>query len=226
MFFLRGAAVFIALCLACSTRADDRVPPVNALQAVHLRFQIVELSPAAAAEFFAAAKPTSDARGTANIPATAVYTNAQEVFGRLREAKKLKTLGTSDVVAVFDETATILSGGEFPLLIPVETEKVAVAWHPVGMRCTVVPELYDSGDVLLEFEGELATRDFANGVEDKGMVIPALITRKAKAKARVARGETLVVAGENWETNPVSGMATPLDGAVTLFLVTPGRAAE
>ncbi len=206
----------------------------------------LELSSKAAAEFETAAEPVSSSTGTQNHAAPAdslyknsVYKNAEEALQRLKESGRVTIIHASpQIVTAPGQLATALSGGEFPIMIPVEGDRTSVEWIWFGVRCEVVPRLLDTGRIQLEFVPEIKHLDFKNSVKVNGQTIPGLATRQVHTQAEMNLGETLVVSlvsnpasqGEdslqsNQQTVVRQGNAepdtAPPENTVTLFMVTP-----
>jgi hypothetical protein len=206
----------------------------------------LELSSEAAAEFEATAEPVSSSAGPRNRTAPAVsffknsvYKNAEEAIQRLKKSGRVKIIHASpQIVTAPGRPATALSGGEFPIVIPVGGDRTSVEWRRFGVRCKVVPRLLDTGRIQLEFGPEITHRDFKHSVKVNGLTIPGLTTRGVNTQAEMNLGETLVVSAVS---NPGSqGEASlhpdlqavvrrvnaerdtaPPENTVTLFMVTP-----
>lgn len=213
--------VLIGTLLTSTACADESAEPKRSVDQIHYRCQFVELTAAAAVEFAAAAKPADPATQTKQdgIPGVAVYTNADEVIRRMREAGKVKRLGAPEIVGPVDEPAKYRAGGEFPIPVPQGDGKMGVEWRPFGVSCTIKAELLESGRVRLDFAPEVAERDFRNAVEVDGVLIPGLRTRRINVRAELAFGETLVGGGGMTSTDS----RMPGEKLTTLFLVTPTR---
>ncbi len=201
----------------------------------------LELSSKAAAEFEAAAEPVSSSTGPRNrtAPAVSVYKNAEEAIQRLKKSGRVTIIHASpQIVTAPGRPATAMSGGEFPILIPVGGDRTSVEWRWFGTRCKVVPRLLDTGRIQLEFGPEIKHLDFKNSVKLNGHTIPGLMTRRVNTQAEMNLGETLVVSvisnpGSQGEDSLHPNLQTvirrvnaepdtaPPENTVTLFMVTP-----
>jgi len=204
------------------------------------RCSFLELPTKAAAEFEAAAEPVRSSTGPRNRTALAVsvYKNAVEAIGRLKKSGRVTILAEPQIVTAPGRSATAMSGGRFPVLIPVGGDRTSVEWRWFGVRCKVVPRLLDTGRLRLQFVPEIARRDFKHSVKVNGLAIPGLTTRRINTEVEMNLGETLVV---SVVSNPRSqGGASlhpylqtvvrwvnaqldtaPPKNTVTLFMVTP-----
>jgi hypothetical protein len=208
--------------------------------------QFVELSPRAVGEFYGAADLLTGRAAAKGEPVFGVCRRAEAALEKLSPAGCAKRFDWPPVLATSKRPASVLSGGEFPILIPAADGRVAVQWKRFGYRAEVVPRWLETGRLQLDITPEIVTKDFAHAVTANGLTIPGLTTRRVCARMELNLGETAVV---NFAANPVDGddevppasspaggpaASTPPDHAangraangqtVTLFLVTPTAA--
>jgi hypothetical protein len=193
-----------------------------------------------AAEFYAAIDrgTRSDAHKPPS-PGFVVYTGAEKVLRKLQDARRVKTLADPTLVTTVDQPATMMSGGEFPILIPTSNGKVSTEWRWFGVRCAVVPHWLETGKLELDVAPEFAVRDFNNAVKSNGLTVPGLTTCRTSVRLEMNLGETAVVnlgpTPECQEESPSPMQAAirlvnaelgiaPPKPPVTLFLVTPDAA--
>ena len=113
----------------------------------------------------------------------------------LKEEKLLKVLSEPSLLAMNGRPATLLSGGEFPVLVPQSLGTVSIEWREFGVRMEAVPVILGNGMVRLEVMPEVTERDFANSTTLSGTTIPALTTRRVNTQAELGFGQTLMLAG-------------------------------
>jgi pilus assembly protein CpaC len=113
----------------------------------------------------------------------------------LKEEKLLKVLSEPSLLAMNGRPATLLSGGEFPFLIPQAFGTNTVEWRKFGVQLEAVPIILGNGMVRLEIMPTVEERDFANATSLNGTTIPALTTRKINTQAELGFGQTLMLAG-------------------------------
>jgi type II secretory pathway component GspD/PulD (secretin) len=89
----------------------------------------------------------------------------------------------------------MLSGGEFPILVPQSLGSVSIEWRDFGVRLEAVPIILGDGRVRLEVMPEVSERDFANSITLQGTTVPALTTRKVNTQVEMRFGQTLMLAG-------------------------------
>lgn len=189
----------------------------------------LELSSKAAAEFAATAEPVNSPTGPQSRadPAVLVYKNAEEAIQQLKKSGRVKVvLGSPHIVTDPGQSATAVSGGEFPILIPVGDNQTSVEWKRFGVFCKVVPRWLDTGRIQLQFAPEISHLDFKNSVKVNDLTIPGLTVRRVHTQAEMNLGETLVVrtvshTGNQSETVNAESDPAPSENTETLFMVTP-----
>jgi pilus assembly protein CpaC len=149
-----------------------------------------------------------------------VYKNAEKALRKLRESRSARIHEFEPTAATVDKPATVLAGGEFPILIPTgSSNRVAIEWKRFGYRAEVVPHWLDTGRLQLQVTPEIATKDMRHAVVANGLTIPGLTTRRMCARVEMDLGETAVV---NLGSDPENeDEANDIPHAVTLFMVTP-----
>jgi hypothetical protein len=168
--------------------------PVGRPNQIVFRCKFVELAAAAAEEFDATAEPVTllDWRKNASH-GLAIFKNADAVVLKLAKSGKAKILGSPELCTTFDLPASVLSGGEFPILVPQGNQTATIQWRQFGARCTAVPHWLDTGRIQIDATPELTTRDFTHCVVASGLTIPSLTTRRANVRVEMNLGETAVV---------------------------------
>jgi hypothetical protein len=190
--------------------------------------EFVELSPRAVEEFYAAAEMVTQRGAAKRTPDFVVCRRAEAALRKLSPAGFVKRFDWPPVVATSERPASVLSGGEFPILIPAANGHVVVQWKRFGYRAEVVPRSLETGRLQLDITPEITAKDFTHAVTSNGLTIPGLTTRRVCARVELNLGETAVVnLGSNEfdggdEAAPATSRAEARKaGTVTLFLVTP-----
>ena len=113
----------------------------------------------------------------------------------LKQEGLLKILAEPELVTTNGRPAHLLSGGEFPILVPQSLGTVTIEWREFGVRLEAVPNILGRGRVRLELEPEVSERDFSQAVTVNGISVPGLTTRRANTQVEMRFGETFVIAG-------------------------------
>ncbi|MCA9029398.1 MAG: type II and III secretion system protein family protein [Planctomycetaceae bacterium] len=146
--------------------------------------------------------------GTTAINSAALQ-NAELVFGitgsndafhgflkALQSEAMAKVLAEPVLVTTSGRPASMLSGGQFPVLIPSGSLGTAtISWREFGVRLDAVPIVLGNGRLRLDVSPEVSDRDFSSGVSFNGLVVPGIATRKVNTQVEMRFGETLMIGG-------------------------------
>lgn len=124
---------------------------------------------------------------------------ASEIFNgfvdALRNESLLKILAEPKLVTTSGRPATILSGGEFPILVPQSLGTTTIEYREFGVRMEAVPVVLGNGRLRLDVAPEVSERDFSNAVTVDGFVVPGITTRRVNTQVEMRFGETLLIGG-------------------------------
>ncbi len=113
----------------------------------------------------------------------------------LHDEALLKILAEPEMVATNGRPATMLSGGEFPIIVPQSLGTVSIQWREFGVRLEAVPFVLGGGALRLDLQPEVSERDFANSVTIGGTTVPGLTVRRVNTQVEMKFGQTLMLAG-------------------------------
>jgi pilus assembly protein CpaC len=113
----------------------------------------------------------------------------------LKEENLLKIMAEPELVATNGRPATMLAGGEFPILVPQSLGTTTIEWREFGVRLEAVPIILGQGRVRLELQPEVSERDFSNAVDVSGFTVPGLTTRRVNTQVEMRFGQTFMLAG-------------------------------
>ena len=127
----------------------------------------------------------------------------------LRQEGAFRELAEPNLIAMNNQQASFLAGGEFPvpvLQVGNANTGITIVWKEYGIRLNFKPTIIDEDHIRLELEPEVSTIDFSNGVRFNGFVVPALRTRRAKTGVELRDGQSFALAGllDNSETKTLS----------------------
>ena len=110
----------------------------------------------------------------------------------------LRVLAEPTLVAVSGETASILSGGEFPVPVPqsgAATGAITIEYKEFGVNLSFTPLVLPHQRVRIHVRPEVSVRDEAGGIVTASGFVPALTTRRAETTVEIASGATIAIAG-------------------------------
>lgn len=113
----------------------------------------------------------------------------------LESESLLKILANPTLTTTNGTPANLLSGGEFPILVPQSLGTVTVQWKEYGVRLTAVPLLLGNGRVRLNLQPEVSQKDLSNSITTGGLTVPALTTRRVNTSVEMRFGETFMLGG-------------------------------
>lgn len=115
------------------------------------------------------------------------------------EAKnQLEMLAEPNVLAINGQTASFLSGGQFPVPMVQGSSTlgtVTIVFKEYGIRLTFTPNLTPRGTIRLRVNPEVSSLDFANALQISGFTVPALSTRKVDTEVELESGQSFIIAG-------------------------------
>ncbi len=126
----------------------------------------------------------------------------------------LKILASPVLVTTNGQPANLLSGGEFPILVPQSLGTVTIQWKEFGVRLTAVPILLGNGRVRLNLQPEVSQKDFSNAVSTGGLTVPGLTTRRVNTSVEMRFGETFMLGGLTEVQDTAQTFKTPVLGEI------------
>lgn len=122
-----------------------------------------------------------------------VFGDISATIGLAEAEDQVKIVSSPRVVAVNNESATIVQGTSIPVLSTTVTTgatTTSVSYTPIEMKLDVTPQVTSENDVIMQIN---IKRDFA-GQRSVGQA-PDINRREAKTKVLVRNGQTAVVGG-------------------------------
>ncbi len=108
----------------------------------------------------------------------------------------MRTLAEPTLVAVSGENASFLAGGEFPIPVAYEDNKVSLEFKPFGVGLDFTPVVLSEGRIKLRVKTEVSELSSEGAVSIAGSVaVSALKVRRAESVLELPSGGTLVMAG-------------------------------
>lgn len=131
----------------------------------------------------------------------------------------VKTLAEPTLTAISGETATLVAGGEFPVLIPgAEPGTFTIEYKQFGVSLSFTPVVLESGRISLKVLTEVSALSTSGELTieltaDDTATIPALTLRRAETTVELPSGGSLVIAGllQDDINNTVTGIPGLMD---------------
>ncbi len=150
------------------------------------------------------------AGATAVAPATAPFVAAgsalhstwqsggqsvQTLVQALERRGVLKLLAEPTLTAISGETAKFLAGGEFPIPIAEEDNRIKVDYKEFGVNVSFKPVVMSEGKISLNIAAEVSELSSEGAITLNLITLPALRVRRAETTLELPSGGTLAMAG-------------------------------
>jgi pilus assembly protein CpaC len=113
----------------------------------------------------------------------------------LERAGIVRTLAEPNLTAVSGETAKFLAGGEFPVPVAQEMNRISVEWKPFGVNVSFKPVVLSEGKISLTIAAEVSEIATENSIKLDTISLPGLKVRRAETTLELPSGGTLAMAG-------------------------------
>lgn len=105
------------------------------------------------------------------------------------------TLAKPSLTCLSGQTASFLSGGEFPVPTSSGDNGVQVSYKSYGVGLTLTPTVINANQIILKVAPEVSDLDFSAGVSSGGVKVPGLRVRRAETTVSLAPGQTFIISG-------------------------------
>jgi len=114
--------------------------------------------------------------------------------------QRARILAEPTIVTISGERASMLAGGEIPILQSIATAGTAqqsVSFEPFGLRLNMIPVLMENGSLNIEVSPEERIPSFQFGLNLAGSTttIPGFTTRKSQTMVEMKPGQELFISG-------------------------------
>ena len=107
----------------------------------------------------------------------------------------IKTLAEPTLTAISGETASFLAGGEFPIPIAQDNNRVSVEFKPFGVGLAFTPVVMSEGRISMKVSTEVSEITNEASITLSFVTIPGLKVRRAETTVELPSGGSLVIAG-------------------------------
>lgn len=135
----------------------------------------------------------------------ASFLSGDVLFNAVIDAAKnnglAKILSEPTLTTLTGQTATFLSGGEFPIPVPGEDGQVTISFKEFGVGLEFLPVVLDSGRINLKVNIAVSELSAANSVvvgvaqTRNVFAVPALTKRSSSSTLELSDGQTMAIAG-------------------------------
>ncbi|HEX8166158.1 MAG TPA: type II and III secretion system protein family protein [Beijerinckiaceae bacterium] len=135
----------------------------------------------------------------------------------LEERGLVRKLAEPNLVALSGEKASFLAGGEFPVPVAGDFNRVTVDYKKFGVGLTFQPTVLANGVINLKIEPEVSQIDAANSFKTSFVTIPAITVRRASTVVELRDGQSFAIAGLLQSVNSDTQQQLPWLGDVPII---------
>lgn len=117
------------------------------------------------------------------------------VIDALEDDGLVTVLVEPNLTARSGETASFLSGGEFPIPVNQSLTGIVIEFKRFGVALDFTPTVLDSGRIVLKVRPEVSELNEAASVEINNIRVPGLSVRRAETTVELASGQSFAIAG-------------------------------
>jgi pilus assembly protein CpaC len=107
----------------------------------------------------------------------------------------ITVLAEPNLTAISGKSATFLAGGEFPIIVPGQSNQTTVEFKKFGVQLGFTPTIVGTDRISLHVAPEVSQLSNAGAVQIAGFQIPALTTRRAETTVELGSGQSFAIAG-------------------------------
>ncbi|MBI1385112.1 MAG: BON domain-containing protein [Rhizobiales bacterium] len=122
-------------------------------------------------------------------------TDVDLIIRALEEKSLARRLAEPNLTALSGDTASFLAGGEFPIPIGAEDNRIVIEFKQFGVSLAFTPTVLGNGLINLRIVPEVSEIDQATTVQVAGVTVPGLVVRRADTTVELNDGQSFAIAG-------------------------------
>lgn len=108
----------------------------------------------------------------------------------------VRTLAEPNLTAVSGQTASFLAGGEFPIPLAQENDRITIEFKPFGVALDFTPTVLSPNRISLLVRPEVSELSPLGGILVANAIeVPALTVRRVETTVEVGSGQSIVIGG-------------------------------
>lgn len=188
-------------------QTDIRIVEVNRSELNTLGFYYSRLFNGGTNGITIAAPGAASTAAASSAPATPGSLNAEgfnlfsfgasslSIIDALESGGFAYTLAEPSLVSLSGQTATFLSGGEFPIPISASDGDIQIEYKKFGVSLALTPTVIDRNQIILKVAPEVSELDYSSGVTTGGVSVPGLKIRRTETMVSMAPGQSFIISG-------------------------------
>lgn len=121
--------------------------------------------------------------------------NVDALVEAMQQNGLLTILAEPNLTATTGQTASFLAGGEVPVPVPQDRDRITAEYKPFGVSLSFTPTLLQNNRIGLRVRPEVSAISMAGAVRLGGFELPAFTVRRADTNVEVGSGQTFAIAG-------------------------------
>ncbi|MBE0487152.1 MAG: pilus assembly protein N-terminal domain-containing protein [Marinobacter sp.] len=121
--------------------------------------------------------------------------NSLSIINALESGGFAYTLAEPSLVSLSGQTATFLSGGEFPIPVSSRDGDIQIEFKEFGVSLALTPTVISEDQIILKVAPEVSELDFSSGVATGGVAVPGLRIRRTETMVSMGSGESFIISG-------------------------------
>jgi pilus assembly protein CpaC len=122
-------------------------------------------------------------------------TTADVLIQALEKRGVARRLAEPNLVALSGDTASFLAGGEFPIPVQGDNNRITVEYKKFGIGLAFTPTVLGEGLINLKIEPEVSELDPTNSVRVNSVEVPGLMVRRTQTTLELRDGQSFAIAG-------------------------------
>ncbi len=125
----------------------------------------------------------------------------QNILRAMERNGLVRTLAEPTLTAISGEAANFLAGGEFPIPVAGDDDRITIEFKPFGVGLAFTPVVLSEGRISLKISTEVSEISSSGAIAltpggtDATLTIPALRVRRAETTVELPSGGSVVMAG-------------------------------
>lgn len=122
-------------------------------------------------------------------------TTADVLIQALEKRGMARRLAEPNLVALSGDTASFLAGGEFPIPVQADNNRITLEYKKFGVSLAFTPTVLGEGLINLKIEPEVSELDPTSSVRVKDIEVPGLMVRRTQTTLELRDGQSFAIAG-------------------------------
>ena len=153
----------------------------------------IYVAPGGTVSFNPTAISATDSAGI-NILNSANF-SIEAVIKALEQGGHARRLAEPNLIARSGETASFLAGGEFPIPVAQDENRITVEYKKFGVSLEFTPTVLNDGLINLDIAPEVSSVDTSASINVNGLSLPGFVVRRARTSVDLKSGQSFMIAG-------------------------------